>query len=91
MRDCRTVVVGDTVTVEIAPEGPQRDDLTEDVAAALNATPNAGAFFHSLAQFYRNAYLRWIDATKNRPDLRAQRIAEVIRLLDAGIKQRPKR
>src|SRR3712207_7886764 len=29
--------------------------------------PNAAAFFDSLAQFYRKAYLRWIDATKRRP------------------------
>jgi Bacteriocin-protection, YdeI or OmpD-Associated len=90
IRDCRSVALGDTVTVEIAPEGPQRDDLADDIAAALDANPNAGAFFHSLAKFYRNAYLRWIDATKRRPGLRAQRIAEMIRLLDAGIKQRPK-
>jgi Bacteriocin-protection, YdeI or OmpD-Associated/Domain of unknown function (DUF1905) len=90
LRDCRAVAVGDTVTVEIMPEGPQRDDLADDIAAALDANPNAGAFFDSLAQFYRKAYLRWIDATKRRPDQRAQRIAELIRLLDAGTKQRPK-
>jgi hypothetical protein len=65
------------------PEGPQRDDLGEDIAAALGANPNAGASFDSLAQFYRKAYPRWIDATKRRPDLRAHRIAEMIRLLDA--------
>src|SRR5689334_24004655 len=41
------VAAGDTVTVEIAPEGPQRDDLAEDVAAALAANPDAGAFFDS--------------------------------------------
>jgi hypothetical protein len=83
------VAVGDRVTVEIAPEGPQRDDLAEDVAAALAAEPDAGAFFDSLAQFYRRAYLRWIDATKRRPDRRAERIAEVVRLLKSGTKQRP--
>src|SRR5256714_5270514 len=33
----RGVAVGDEVTVEIAPEGPQRADLAEDVAAALAA------------------------------------------------------
>jgi uncharacterized protein YdeI (YjbR/CyaY-like superfamily) len=76
--------------VVIVPEGPQRDEVADDIAAALDANPGAGAFFDSLAQFYRKAYLRWIDATKRRPDLRAQRIAEVIRLLDAGIKERPK-
>ena len=50
-----------------APKGPQREDLAPDVAAALDAHPRAGAFFDSLAQFYRAAYLRWIDATKRRP------------------------
>ncbi len=83
------LAVGDTVTVEIAPEGPQRDDLAEDVAAALAADPEAGAFFDSLAQFYRRAYLRWIDATKRRPAQRAERIAEVVGLLRSGIKARP--
>ena len=62
----RGLAAGDEVTVEIAPEGPQRDDLADDVAAALAANPDAGAFFDSLAQFYRRAYLRWIDATKRR-------------------------
>ena len=81
--------IGDEVTVEIAPEGPQRDDLAQDVAAALAANPDAGAFFDSLAQFYRRAYLRWIDATKRRPEQRAERIAEMVRLLLSGRKQRP--
>jgi len=83
------VAAGDQVTVEIAPEGPQRDDLAEDVAAALAAEPEAGAFFDSLAQFYRRAYLRWIDATKRRPAQRAERIAEMVELLKSGTKQRP--
>jgi Bacteriocin-protection, YdeI or OmpD-Associated len=90
LRGCRTVAIGDVVTVEIVPEGPQRDDLADDVAAALDAHPQAGAFFDSLAQFYRTAYLHWIDATKCRPDQRAQRIAEMIRLLNDGIKERPR-
>jgi hypothetical protein len=83
------LVEGDEVTVEIEPEGPQRDDLADDVAAALAADPDAGAFFDSLAQFYRRGYLRWIDGTKRRPDVRAERIAEMVSLLRAGIKQRP--
>jgi len=83
------LAVGDEVAVEIAPEGPQRDDLPEDVAAALAADPEAGAFFDSLAQFYRRGYLRWIDATKRRPEQRAERIAEMVRLLLSGRKQRP--
>jgi hypothetical protein len=85
----RGMAVGTEVTVEIAPEGPQREDLADDVAAALAADSDAGAFFDSLAQFYRRAYLRWIDATKRRPEQRAERIAEMVELLKAGTKSRP--
>jgi hypothetical protein len=84
------VADGDEVLVELAPEGPQRQELADDIAAALAANPAAAAFFDTLAQFYRNAYLRWIDATTRRPDLRAARIAEVVDLLAAGIKDRPR-
>jgi hypothetical protein len=80
--------VGDAVTVELTPEGPQRADLADDVAAALDAAPAAGAFFDGLAQFYRKGYLRWIDATKRKPELRAQRIQEMVECLAAGRKQR---
>jgi hypothetical protein len=89
MRDAG-VVAGAGVTAELAPEGPVRADLAEDIAAALAANPAAAAFFDTLAQFYRKAYLRWIDGTTRRPDLRAARIAEVVDLLAAGIKQRPR-
>ena len=57
--------------------------------AALEASPDAASFFDGIAQFYRNAYLRWIDATKRRPEVRAERIAEVVSLLAGGVKQRP--
>jgi hypothetical protein len=87
-RDCG-IAAGDEVDVALAPEGPQREDLAPDFAAALEAEPEAGAFFDSLAQFYRRAYLRWIDATTRRPDVRAERIAEVVRLCAVGEKQRP--
>jgi hypothetical protein len=80
---------GDEVSVVLVPEGPQREDLAPDLAAALAAEPEAGAFFDSLAQFYRKDYLRWIDATKRRPEERAARIAETVRLLRDGVKERP--
>ena len=50
---CCHLAAGNTATVDIEPEGPQRDDLADDVAAALRANPHAAAFFDSLAQFYR--------------------------------------
>ena len=84
------LAAGAAVTVELTPEGPQRADLAEDIAAAFAENPAAGAFFDTLAQFYRKAYLRYIDATTRRPDVRAARIAEVADLLAAGVKERPR-
>ena len=82
------VEVGKKVKVVLVPEGPQRAELADDVRAALDADPKARAFFDGLAQFYRKAYLRHIDATKRSPELRAERIAEVVALCAAGKKQR---
>jgi hypothetical protein len=87
----RGLHVGDTVSVELFAEGPQREALAPDLAAALAANPRAAAFFDGLATFYRKGYLRWIDATKRRPDVRAERIAELIEHLEAGHKTRPDR
>ena len=88
--DGSRAAVGQTVEVTLEPEGPQRADLAEDLAAALAAEPAAGAFYDALAQFYQRAYLRWIDGTTRRPELRAQRIAQVVEWLAEGRKQRPK-
>ena len=33
------IAIGEEVTVELAPEGPQRGDLADDIAAALAANP----------------------------------------------------
>jgi hypothetical protein len=86
-RDCG-IKPGDAVTVELWPEGPQQETLAADITAALDAEPQAKAFFESLATFYRTGYLRWIDSTKKKPEMRAARIAEMIELLKAGKKQR---
>jgi hypothetical protein len=80
---------GDDVEVVLDVEGPQREGLAPDVAAALEDEPAAAAFFDSLATFYRKGYLRWIDATKRRPEVRTERIAQMVALLKAGRKERP--
>ena len=79
---------GAEVDVVLEPEGPQRADLAPDIAAALDASPAAAAMFDGLAQFYRKGWLRWIDATKRSPEQRPLRIAEMIRLLEDGRKDR---
>ncbi|HYE46987.1 MAG TPA: YdeI/OmpD-associated family protein [Caulobacter sp.] len=88
-RDCG-LAAGDVVDVVLTPEGPQREGLAPDIAAALEAEPAAGAFFDEIAQFYRKAYLAWIEATKRSPAKRAERIAAVVELLKDRQKERPK-
>jgi hypothetical protein len=85
----RGVGPGDEVEVSLAPEGPAREDLPADLAAALEENPAAGEFFDSLAQFYRKGYLRWIEATRRSPQRRAVRVAETVRFLAEGHKSRP--
>jgi hypothetical protein len=80
---------GQSVTVAVWPEGPQHEQLDPDIAKALATRPQALAAFEALATFYRKGWLRWIDSTKRRPDLRAARIAEMVRLVEAGHKERP--
>jgi len=79
-----------TVEVEVWPEGPQQEQLAPDIAEALAARPQARVAFDSLATFYRKGWLRWIDATKRRPEVRAARIAEMVPLVEAGHKERPR-
>ena len=61
--------------------------LAPDIVAALETDPQARACFESLATFYRNGYIRWIEGAK-RPETRSARIAEMLSLLQAGKKQR---
>jgi hypothetical protein len=87
MRDCG-IPIGSEVTVTLALEGPQGENLAADIVAALQANPVAKAFFDGLPTFYRKKYLRWIDGTKSRPDVRGQRITELINLLSNGQRER---
>jgi hypothetical protein len=78
---------GAEVAVVLVPEGPQIDALAADILDALASAPEARVSFESLATFYRNGYIRWIEGAK-RPETRSARIAEMLRLLEAGKKQR---
>jgi uncharacterized protein YdeI (YjbR/CyaY-like superfamily) len=68
-------------------ESPVLEDLPRDVANAIEAEPQAKAFFEEIAPFYRKNYLRWIEEAK-RPETRAKRIAEVVNLLKERRRQR---
>jgi uncharacterized protein YdeI (YjbR/CyaY-like superfamily) len=79
--------VGAEVEVVLGPDGHQSGTVAPDIAAALSEEPEARLFFESVAPFYRNNYIRWIESAQ-RPETRRARIAEMITLLKAGQKQR---
>jgi hypothetical protein len=81
------VAVGANVEVVLAPDGHQSDTVASDIAAALAAEPQARIFFESVAPFYRNNFMRWIESAR-RPETRSARIGEMMSLLKAGKKQR---
>jgi hypothetical protein len=85
-RDCG-LEAGTTVEVVLSPEGPQSELLSADIVEALEAEPQAKAFFEALATFYRNGYIKWIESAKW-PETRSKRINEMMELLKAGQKQK---
>jgi hypothetical protein len=78
---------GTKVTVALFPEGPQSEGVASDIGDALDAEPEAKAFFDALASFYRKNYVRWIESAK-RPETRSARVAEMVKLLKAGRRQK---
>ena len=79
--------VGAEVTAEIGLEGPQLNNLPEDLLSALEASPEAKLRFGASTTFLRKNYLRWIEEAK-RSDARAKRIAHAIGMLISG-RERP--
>jgi uncharacterized protein YdeI (YjbR/CyaY-like superfamily) len=55
----------------------------KDLVAALAATPAARAYFDALTPGKRKLQILWIEDAK-RPETRARRIAEVVRLAARG-------
>jgi uncharacterized protein YdeI (YjbR/CyaY-like superfamily) len=64
---------------------PVIPDLPVYIAKALKADSKAWKFFRELAPTYRRHFVVWIHTAK-RPETRARRIRESIRLLGAGKK-----
>lgn len=81
------IAPGDTVSVSLAPEGPQEDNMPPDVTQALAKKKSAKAFFDGLPTFYRKNFMRWIESAK-KPETRARRIGEMIELLAAGKREK---
>ena len=69
--------------MDLAPEGPQVDDVPSELGELLRADPAARRAFEHLATFYRNGFVRPI-ADARRPETRARRAQQVLAALLDG-------
>ena len=78
------VVAGDQVEVEIVHDtAPRETELDDDVRAALDAEPQARAFFDTLTASQQKAYTYWIGDAK-KPETRTARIRTSVEMLAEG-------
>ena len=63
--------------------GPAKSTVPDDLAAALEASPSAAAFFTTLTSQNRYAILYRIEEAK-RPETRARRIEKFVAMLERG-------
>lgn len=59
--------------------------MPAELETALRNSRKAATTFHALAPSYKRQYVAWV-ATAKRPETKANRLAETIRLLEAGKK-----
>jgi hypothetical protein len=86
MRDS-AIEIGANVTVCLALEGPQEENLAPDIVQAFSENSRAKEFFDSLPTFYRKNFIRWVESAK-REETRARRIAEMLALLNEGKREK---
>lgn len=58
-----------------------------DLQAALSASPEAQQVFGSLSPSHHGEYVSWIEEAK-KPETRARRVAETVRMLASGVRDR---
>ena len=78
---------GDQVSVILSLEGPQENNLAEDIKDALVANEKVKTFFDGLPTYYRKNFIRWIESAK-REETRKKRVQEMIKLLEEGKREK---
>jgi hypothetical protein len=85
-REGAGVNAGDRVTVELElDEEPRVVEVPADLAAALNAAPDARDLFDRLSYTHRREYAEWIAEAK-REETRRSRIERAVAMLREGVR-----
>jgi len=83
-RAAAVVEAGDEVElIVVLDDGPREVELPADLAAALDADPEARKGFDALAPSHRKEYARWVGEAK-RPETRERRLADTLAGARAG-------
>lgn len=83
-RDAAGVAAGDELDVDIEHDTePRVAEVPEDLAAALEADPDARRFFDSLSYSHQRAYTLWVEEAK-RAETRTRRVAQATQMLHEG-------
>ncbi len=76
--------VGDEVTIELEEDLDLRKvEIPADLLQAVQALPQARAFFDQLSFTHQKEYVRWVTDAK-RPETRLERIRRTVQLLGQG-------
>jgi len=73
---------GAMVHVELSVDNSPQE-ISKDLLECLEDDPAAKTFFFNLAPSHRNYFSKWVDGIKS-PELKAQRLADVIDALSRG-------
>ena len=83
-REAAGVAAGDEVEVSLELDtAPREVELPPDLAAALEAEPEAARFFESLPPSHRKEHVRAIEEAK-KPETRARRLDKALSMLREG-------
>jgi hypothetical protein len=86
VREGAGVAGGDRVSVELElDEEPRVVDVPDELAAALEADPDAGEIFDRLSYTHRREYAEWVASAK-RDETRTRRVENTIAMLREGVK-----
>ena len=87
-RSAAGLAAGDEVDVEIALDSAPREmKAPDDLVKALQASPEAEAFFESLSFSHKRSYVDWIEGAK-KDETRQRRVEQAVELLLTKRKQR---
>jgi hypothetical protein len=86
LRDRAGIAPGNELTIELEPDDQPREvELPAELAAALEAAPDAKQVFDKLSFTHRREYAEWVAGAK-KEETRRRRLDKAVTMLREGVK-----